>query len=630
MNNNSLNKPDYTGVDGQKDIFGFTWNWGKSFLVVNFNPTEDAIDLTSFWTDYNQFDIYEDPNGNTVIDLKSLNNETITLQGVARSQLTPENIIGVSGQSPLTGTTPTTPNPNPTPTLPTIAIDNVTIIEGDNGTKIANFNVTLSEVSQQTVSVNFATSDGTAKQVSDYIAKSGTINFNPGQTQQAIAIEIKGDTQIEATENFFVQLSNPSNATFANSKATGTITNNDRITNPNNSSKVVGAYYPEWAIYGRNYQVADIPADKLTNLYYAFAKIDNNGEVAVFDSYAAVEKRFDGDWNTPKDFAGNFEQLNLLKQQHPNLKTSISIGGWTLSDKFSDVALTDASRQKFARSAVSFMKRYGFDGIDIDWEYPVSGGLSSNTYRPEDKQNYTLLLKELDQQIQAQELKDGKDYQLTIASPAGFDKLQNYQLKEMSQYIDFFNVMAYDYHGAWEKTTNHNAPLYSNPNDPSSVAGQYNIDATIQNYLAAGVSPDKIVLGAPLYGRTWGNVQSTGDGLFAPAGGAGSGTWEPGIIDYSDLYNKLQSDPNYVRYWDDAAKVPYVYNQNTGFFSTYEDTQSLGLKLDYVNNNNLRGAFFWDASGDLRNSNDPNSLINLAANQLGVINPSPLEVPSVV
>ena len=629
--NKSLIQPDYLAVNGKKDTFSFTWNWGQNILIANFNPIEDVIDLRNFWIDYTQFDIREDANGNTIIDLKALNNQTITLQGVSLLQLRPENITGVSGQFPVTGNVnPITPNPpNPpivTPSLPTITIDNVTVTEGDNGTKIANFNLTLSEVSQQIVSVNYATSDGTAKQLSDYIARSGTISFNPGQTQQKIAIEIKGDTQVEPAETFFVQLSNPSNAILANTKATGTILNNDRPTTVN-TKPVLGAYYPEWAIYGRNYQVADVPADKLTNLYYAFAKIDNNGEVAVFDRYAAIEKRFDGNWNTPKPFAGNFEQLKILKQKHPHLKTSISIGGWSLSNKFSDVALTNASRQKFAKSAVNFMTRYGFDGIDIDWEYPVGGGLPSNTYRPQDKQNYTLLLKELDKQIQAQELKDGKDYELTIASPGGFDKLQNYELKQMSQYIDFFNVMAYDYHGAWERnTTNHNAPLYRNPNNPSSFVNTYNIDYTIQYYLAAGVSADKIVMGAPLYGRTWGNVKSSSDGLFAPAGGPGEGTWEPGVIDYRDLYNRLKTDPNYVRHWDNASKVPYVYNQKTGFFSTYEDTQSLNLKLDYTTQQKLRGMFFWEASGDLRNSNDPNSLINLAANRLGVTQPSPLAV----
>ncbi|MDJ0717271.1 MAG: glycosyl hydrolase family 18 protein [Prochloraceae cyanobacterium] len=630
-NNNSapLGQPDYVGVNGQKDVFSFTWNWGKNNVIANFDPQQDAIDLKNFWTDYSQFNISDDPNGNAVIDLKSLNNQTITLKGVSTSQLNPENITGVSGTSPLTGnnsgggnsgggTDPTTPNQPP---LPTLSIDDVTITEGDSGTKTAEFKVTLSAASTEPITVKYATNNGTATAGSDYTANSGTLTFNPGATSQTIGVAIKGDTQIEAVENFSVKLSDPINAQFATSSATGTILNDDRTSNTSggsNNNKVVGAYYPEWAIYERNYQVADIPADKLTHVFYAFAKIDNTGQVTTFDNYAATEKRFDGDWNTPKEFAGNFEQLNkVAKAKNPNLKTMISIGGWTLSNKFSDVALTDASREKFASSAVKFMTKYGFDGIDIDWEYPVGGGLPSNTYRPQDKQNYTLLLKELDKQIQVQEAKDNKDYQLTIASPAGVDKIQNFELDKMSQYVDFFNVMAYDYHGAWENTTNHQAALYANPNDPSPIGQQYNIDNTIKTYLAAGAPADKIVMGAPLYGRTWGNVTPSKDGLFQAAGGAGEGSWEKGIMDYKDIYNKLQTDKSYVSYWDDSAMVPYVYNANKNFFSTYENTQSLDLKLGYVEQNKLRGMFFWDASGDLGGDN-PNSLIKLASNRLGI------------
>ena len=505
------------------------------------------------------------------------------------------------------------------PSLPTISIDNVAIQEGNSGTSNALFPLTLSAASDQPVTVKYTTADGTARAGSDYTATSGTVTFNPGQTSQTISVIVQGDTIVEPQESFLVRLSDPTNGSLANSEGTGTIINDDLNTSGGgNNSPVVGAYYPEWAIYDRNYEVADIPADKLTHVFYAFAKIDNNDEVSVFDSSAATEKRFDGDWNTPKEFAGNFEELLKLKAAHPHLNTLISIGGWTLSDKFSDVALTDASREKFAKSAVNFMTKYGFDGIDIDWEYPVSGGLSTNTYRPEDKHNYTLLLQELDEQLQIQEAQDNQDYLLTIASPAGADKLANYELAEMSQYLDFFNVMTYDYHGAWENTTNHNAPLYANPNDPSSVSSQYNVDATIQNYLQAGVTADKLIMGAPLYGRTWTGVASNNDGLFQSATGAGAGTWEKGIIDYSDLYNKLQTDSNYVRYWDGAAQVPYVYNAATGFFSAYEDKESLGIKLDYVQNNGLGGMFFWEASADLDNSNHPDSLINLAATKLGV------------
>ena len=142
--------------------------------------------------------------------------------------------------------------------------------------------------------------------------------------------------------------------------------------------------------------------------------------------------------------------------------------------------------------------------------------------------------------------------------------------------------------------------------------------STIQAYLSAGVPADKLVLGAPTYGRTWTGVASDSNGLFQPATGAGAGTWEKGIIDYNDLYNKLQTDSNYVRYWDDAAKVPYVHNAQTGFFSTYEDTESLSYKLDYIKENQLGGTFFWEASGDIHDSNNSNSLIDLAASELGV------------
>ena len=620
----SLSKPDYVGVNGQKDVFSFTWQWGRHSVIRNFNPSEDVINLKNFWTNYSKIRLCDRANGNAVIDLTALNNQTITLQGVSTAQLSPRNIAGVSGQSPLTANSGASNQPSGSPgktSLPTISIDNVALREGKSGTSNAIFTLTLSAASDQPVTVNYTTVDGTATAASDYTATSGTVNFNLGQTTQTISVTVKGDTIIEPREFFLVRLSDPTNASLTNSEGTGTIITDDRsASGGGKSSFVVGAYYPEWGIYGRNYQVADIPADKLTHVFYAFAKIDNNGEVTVFDSWAATEKRFDGDWNTPKKFAGNFEELLKLKAAHPHLKTLISIGGWTLSGKFSDVALTDASRKKFAKSAIHFMTKYGFDGIDLDWEYPVSGGLPGNTYRSEDKHNYTLLLKELDQLLQIQEAKDSQDYLLTIAAPASYDKMVNYELGEMSKYLDFFNVMTYDYHGAWDNRTNHNAPLYSNPKDPSLLGQKSNIDYTIQNYLAAGVPADKIVMGAPLYGRTWSNVQASQDGLFQPAASAGEGTWEKGVIDYRDLYNKLQTDNSYVRYWDDAAKVPYVYNASKGFFSTYEDTKSMRFKLNYIKQNQLRGTFFWDASSDIRDSNNPDSLINLTANELGIVN----------
>lgn len=504
------------------------------------------------------------------------------------------------------------------PTLPGVSINDVNIVEGNSGITNANFTVTLSAVSTSPITVNYATQNGTALSGSDYTAKTGTLTFSPGQLSQTIAIAINGDTTFEGNETFNVNLSNPSNAAIIDGLGVGTITNDD--SNP--QKYVVGAYYPEWAIYDRNFQVKDMPAKNLTHIFYAFAKIDSNGEVATFDPWAATQITFNGKYTweqSSANQAGNLAELKALKSQNPHLSNMLSIGGWTLSSPFSDVALTDASRKKFATSAVNFIVKYGFDGIDLDWEYPVGGGLEGNVNRPADKQNYTLLVAELRNQLNVQETKDGKDYQLTIAAPAGFDKIANFDLAGMAPYLDFFNVMTYDYHGAWEKQTNHQAALYSNPNDPSAYKAQYNIASTIQQYKNAGVKAEDIVLGAPLYGRSWTGVSSFNDGLFQSATGAGPGTWEAGSFDYKDLYQKVNNtNSGYVRYWDDVAKAAYVYNRSLGVFSTYEDKQSLGVKLDYLKTQGLGGLFFWEASADLPGTH-ADSLIGLAANQLGVV-----------
>ena len=182
------------------------------------------------------------------------------------------------------------------------------------------------------------------------------------------------------------------------------------------------AYFVEWGIYQRDYHVYDIPAKNVNVLNYAFADISTGGEVVLFDSYAAVEKAYPGDtWDQP--LRGNFNQLKKLKAQNPHLITMISVGGWTLSSRFSDAALTAASRSKFAASAVAFIRKYGFDGVDIDWEYPGGGGLETNVSRPEDKQNFTAFLSELRRQLDAAGQQDGRRYYLSIAAPAGPDKI---------------------------------------------------------------------------------------------------------------------------------------------------------------------------------------------------------------
>lgn len=246
---------------------------------------------------------------------------------------------------------------------------------------------------------------------------------------------------------------------------------------------------------------------------------------------------------------GSFNQLKVMKQKHPKVKTLISVGGWTWSGRFSDVALTDASRKKFAASCAAFAETYGFDGVDIDWEYPVGGGLPANTYRPEDKQNYTLLLGALREAL-------GPTKLLSIAAPVGPSIIEHLEPAAIAKHVDWINVMSYDFNGPWGDKTGYNAPLYASDND-TSPAG-FNIDAAISAYLAAGVPSAKLTLGAPFYGRGFAGVGAANQGLFQTFTGPSTGTWEAGVLDWHDIAQNYL--PTWTRIWDDKARVPRLSN----------------------------------------------------------------------
>lgn len=523
--------------------------------------------------------------------------------------------------SPVSGTI-TNDDSVPAPPQPSLVIAPVSIAEGNSGLTNMVFSVTLSAASTSSVTVNYASSNGTATVGSDYVATNGTLTFAPGETSKNITVSINGDTDVEPDETLNLTLSSAVGAIIATATGVGTIRNDDTYPQPNpnpSTGKQVVGYFAEWGIYGRNYNITDVPADKLTVLNYAFAQI-KSGEVAIYDTYAAVEKSFPGDtWDQP--IKGNFNQIAKMKAANPNLNAVISVGGWTLSSQFSDVAATDASRQKFADSAVRFVKQYGFDGIDLDWEYPVSGGLDTNTTRPDDKHNYTLLVQALRSAFNKQTAIDGEKYLITIAVPPGYSTMQNFEVADLAKSLDWMNVMAYDYHGAWESTTGHNAPLYANPNSTFADESKLNVDFIMKAYVAAGVPKNQLVMGAPMYARTWQGVAAgpNGDGLYQTGTGAGSGTWEKGVIDYADLLNKVKTDPaTYQLHRDSASQVPYVYapTKEGGWFSSFEDTTSLGTKLDYILANEYGGMMFWELDADVRDVTSPDSLLGLAASRL--------------
>ena len=316
-------------------------------------------------------------------------------------------------------------------------------------------------------------------------------------------------------------------------------------------------------------------------------------------------------WDAP--LSGNFAQLKKLKSVNPNLKVMISIGGWTWSKYFSAAAATDALRKQMVSSCINiFIKgnlpmnggRGGmgaakgvFDGIDIDWEYPGGGGQPYNTVSAADKHNFTLLMQELRSQLDAQGAIDGKRYLLTAAIGSGRDKIDNTEPSQYVQYMDWVNVMTYDYHGGWDTTTNFHNHLYADPADPATgVARTYNTDSAIRYLIAQGFPRSKLLIGVGFYGRGWQGVAAgpAGDGLYAPATGTAPATYEAGIDDYKVL--KLKTG---TRIYHPITKQLYLFTGVGGQWWSYDDAVTIGTKASYVRTQALGGMFSWELDGDV-------------------------------
>ncbi len=397
----------------------------------------------------------------------------------------------------------------------------------------------------------------------------------------------------------------------------------------NKQSQHIVGYFTQWGIYS-GYFVKNLvtsgSAAKMTVVNYAFGNISKNslqcfevnqaGEGDAWADYqrpVSMSESINGVADAPNQaLKGNFNQLRELKALYPNLKVMISIGGWTWSARFSDAALTATSRQTFVKSCIdqyilgNLPQLNGdptggqgaaanvFDGIDIDWEYPASPGNTGNVYRPVDTKNFTLLLAEFRKQLDALGAKTGKHYSLTIAAPAGKTQYSKIQLDKISKYLDWINLMTYDYHGPWEANgpTNFNAPLYGSPNDPSPTPE--NINGSVNAYLRAGVPPEKLVMGIPFYGHGWTNVPNVNHGLYQ---GDSSTQPAPGAVESgTNNYNVLKNLSGYTTYRDPVTGAMWVFDGVT--FWSYDDPQSLLTKMNYVDERDLGGAMIWSMDGD--------------------------------
>ncbi|MCH1627489.1 glycosyl hydrolase family 18 protein [Ferdinandcohnia quinoae] len=389
--------------------------------------------------------------------------------------------------------------------------------------------------------------------------------------------------------------------------------------------KVVG-YFIAWGSYGRDFQVEDMDPTKVTHINYAFADIcfdgihgnpasaacdkgDGtapedipDGSVVLGDPWIDAQSSFGGSFDGGVNgIYGNLGKLAQLKVDNPHLKTLISVGGWSWSNRFSDVAADPQLRQNFANSAVDFVRNFKMDGIDIDWEYPVAGGMDENSYRPEDKQNHTLLLQDIRNALDKAEKEDGKEYLLTIASAASQAYLTNNELDKIAQVVDFINIMTYDFSGVWQSTSGHNAPLFGD--NQAANAGVINVGAdvatAIRGHLDHGVPAKKLVMGLPFYGKSWAGCEGNpNNGGYLNCQGAGTGTWEAGALEYDDIIANYVNKNGYKRYWNNAAQVPYLFNETTKQFVTYDDAESIAAKVAYIENLGLGGAMIWELSSD--------------------------------
>ncbi|KAI8036931.1 chitinase-3-like protein 1 [Drosophila gunungcola] len=354
-----------------------------------------------------------------------------------------------------------------------------------------------------------------------------------------------------------------------------------------NSTKHVVCYHGTWSVYRPGlgkFSVENIDPFLCTHLIYAFLGIEETGQLRVIDAYLDLED------NAGR---GNIKSFNALKLKNPVLKTLVAVGGWNEGSKrFSIVAGDPVKRAKFVDDVVRFLQRHGFDGLDLDWEYPDQ----RHSLQNEDRSNYITFLKEL---------KEGLEpfgFMLSAAvGSAQFSAEISYDIPAIVPYLDLINVMAYDLHGPWDDVVGINAPLYAAASDASDSTGrkqQLNVDAIVKYWLLAGAPPEKLVLGVPFYGRAFTLTTAEGNQPGSPhigKGIAGNYSREPGVLGYNELCELMQQE-EWTQKWESEQQVPYAFRQRQ--WVGYEDARSLSLKAQYVMDHHLAGIMIWSLESD--------------------------------
>lgn len=285
------------------------------------------------------------------------------------------------------------------------------------------------------------------------------------------------------------------------------------------------------------------------------------------------------------DHLRNLEELTRIKRERPQLNILLSVGGWSAGG-FSEAASTEAGRSRMAESAVRAVTEHPFDGIDLDWEYPCYGeaGIGAS---PDDRTNFTLLLAAIREALDKQGELDGRHYPLTIAAGADQYYVDGTEMDKAQKYLDFVQLMTYDMRGGFQVLTGHHTNLYT----PTGDLFRISTDASVSLFVRAGVPKEKIVIGAAFYSRMWNQVPDRNRGLHQMAGSVGG--YGP---DFTALTSEYIGKNGFVRYWDEEARAPYLFNGSS--FISYDDEESIRHKCDYVKANGLAGLMFWEFGCD--------------------------------
>ncbi|KOU67173.1 chitinase [Streptomyces sp. XY58] len=384
------------------------------------------------------------------------------------------------------------------------------------------------------------------------------------------------------------------------SSGSTTVTTTGGVVPPDPGGKVKLGYFTNWGVYGRNYHVKNLvtsgTASKITHINYAFGNVQN-GQCTIGDAYADYDKAYTADqsvdgvadtWDQP--LRGNFNQLRKLKKQYPNIKVLWSFGGWTWSGGFPQAA---ANPTAFAQSCYNLVEdpRWAdvFDGIDLDWEYPNACGLSCDT-------SGAAAFKNL---MQAVKSRFGANNLVTAAITADASdggKIDKADYAGAAQYTDFYNVMTYDFFGAWaaQGPTAPHSPLTSYAGIPQ--AGFNSADA-IAKLKAKGVPGSKLNLGIGFYGRGWTGVTQAAPG--GTATGPAPGTYEQGIEDYKVLKNSCPAT---------GTVAGTAYAKCGSNWWSYDTPATIAGKMTWAKQQGLRGAFYWEFSGDTTNGELANAV----------------------